>query len=149
MRLSKETFRHWRQVLPPIQSRKGRSSAYSPGDAVALSILFTLTEDWGVQVGTLQEISTKLFDLCNSTPWVSLESATLLIDLANDRCELIDALRGIHGDSPVMLCPLGPIMQRLRDEFLRTERRPPQQELRLPPTSLKRRANGRRVDVRS
>lgn len=145
VRLSKEAFRHWRQVLPPIQSRKGRSTAFSTGDAIALSIIFTLTEGWGVQVGNLQQISTKLFDLCNATPWVTLESATLLIDLVQNRCELIDASHGNHSDSPVMLCPLATIMRRLRDEFLRTESRPPQQELRLPPTPLKRRANGRRA----
>ena len=145
VRLSKETLRHWRQILPAIQSQRGRSPAFSPGDAVALSVLRALTDNWGVKIGRLQKVSKEIFRLCNATPWVALEVETLIIDMANSSCKLVRTTAGIAVDDPVLLCPLKSFMQPLREEFLRIEPSALQGQLCLRPVAIKRqRANGRR-----
>lgn len=146
VRLSKETFRHWRQVLPAIQSRRGRSAAFSPGDAVALSILRSLTDDWGIQISHLRSLSTEIFRLCNATPWVALETEALLIDVANSSCKLLRATAGITPEGTVLLCPLRSVMHQLREEFLHNEPPSVQGELQLAPITVNRsRAGGRRT----
>lgn len=143
--LSKETFRHWRQVLPSIRSRTGRSPAFSPGDAVALSVLRILTDDWGLQIGHLCEVSTQIFRLCNATPWVALEGETLLIDVANNDCKLLRTAAGLKVNKTVLLCPLTDVMHQLREHFLRTEPPSLQTELRLAPTAIRKQRAGRRA----
>jgi hypothetical protein len=140
VRLSKETFRHWKRVLPPMKGRRGRSKAYSPGDAAALSILRVLTNDWGIQIGRLGDVSREVFRLCNETPWLALEGRTLQIDVPRSRCRLLK--RPIEADETVLQCPLRPILRYLREEFLRTDLAPAQAELRLPPVPLRRRSTG-------
>ena len=140
VRLSKETFRHWKRVLPAMKGRRGRSTAFSAGDAVALSILRVLTNDWGIQIGRLGDVSTEVFRLCNGTPWVALERSTLQIDVPKRRCRLLK--KPIDADETVLQCPLGPILRYLREEFLRTDLLRAQAELRLPPVPLRRRSTG-------
>lgn len=123
-----------------MKNRRGRSAAFSPGDAVALSILRALTDDWGIQIGHLAEVSSEIFRLCNVTPWVALEETTLQINLPERRCRLLK--RNPGSDDAVLLCPLGPVLRLLRDEFLRTETPRTQGELRLPPTPLRQRSGG-------
>jgi hypothetical protein len=127
--------------LPAIQSRRGRSPAFSPGDAVALSILRVLTEDWGIQIGHLGQISTELFRLCNATPWVVLEAGTLAVNVAEGSCSLLRSAAGVKNDRSILLCPLSSIMNQLREDFLQTESSTTQREL-LPPTVIKQRTSG-------
>lgn len=134
--LSKEAFRHWRQTLPAIRGRKGRSAEFSPGDAVAFGILRVVTHEFGVQIGRLKDVSTHIFRLCNETPWMTLESATVLIDVANDSCELLQSAAKIHPMTPVLVCPLEPVMSRLREQFLSAEPRGTQCDLRLRPAAV-------------
>jgi hypothetical protein len=136
--LSKETFRHWKRVLPHMRDREGRSTAFSPGDAVALRILRALTDDWGIQINQLAELSSELFRLCNVTPWVLLEGSTLQLSVPGRRCRLLT--KNLASDETVLLCPLGPVLRLLREEFLRTELPELQGELPLPPTPLHRRS---------
>jgi hypothetical protein len=146
VRLSKETFRHWRLVLPSLQDKKGRSPKFSPGDAVALMVLRSLTADLGAQIGSLRKISEEVFQLCNSTPWMALETGILQVGVTDAGCKLLRTPKNVTGNEPVLLYPLRPIMEQIRDEFLRTERPASQHELRLPPTAISnRRSNGRRT----
>jgi hypothetical protein len=144
--LSKETFRHWRLVLPPLQDRKGRAPSYSSGDAIALTVLHSLTNDWGIQIGSLQRISVEIFRLCNSTPWMTLENNALLIDIGQQQCTLESTGKDVKRRRPVLLYPLQPVMEKLRNEFLNTDSNVVQRELSLPPTSItKRRIDRRRA----
>lgn len=140
VRLSKETFRHWKRVLPVIKGRRGRSTAFSAGDAAALSILRVLANDWGIPIGRLVDVSTEIFRVCNGTPWVALERSTLQIDVPKRRCRL--SKRPLEADETVLQCPLGPILRHLREEFLRTDLPRAQAELRLSPVPLRQRSTG-------
>lgn len=124
-----------------MKSRRGRATAFSPGDAVAFSVLRILTDDWGIQISHLAEVSTELFRLCNMTRWVALEGAILQINVAGGDCRLLKKATG-GSDETVLLCPLGPVLRLLREEFLRTESPRPQAELPLPPRPLRQRASG-------
>jgi hypothetical protein len=138
--LSKETFRHWKRVLPAMKNRRGRATAFSTGDVVALRILRALTDDWGIQISHLAGLSTEIFRLCNATAWVALEGSTLQINVPEGSCKLLKKIPG--SDETVLIYPLGPALRALRDDFLRTEPRHSQGELRLPPTPLRQRAGG-------
>lgn len=140
VRISKETLRHWKRVVPAMQGRRGRSTAFSAGDAAALGILRVLTNDWGIQIGRLGDVSTEIFRLCNETPWPALEGSTLQIDVPRRRCRL--SRKPIGADETVLQCPLGPILRYLREEFLRTDLPQAQAELRLPPVPLRQRSKG-------
>jgi hypothetical protein len=70
--LSPDTFRHWKHALPPLGGRNGYTPCFSPGDLLAMALIRTLTEDLGIRVGKLDELSTQLFEQC-SEPWAILE----------------------------------------------------------------------------
>lgn len=133
--LSTETYRHWKLVLPAFRGRKGRSCAFTAGDAVALMVLRSLTSEWGVQIGSLRTLSEEIFRVCRSTSWMALESAILQVSVAEGSCKLLSA-PSLNGNGPVLLYPLRPIMEQLREEFFRTEVQSTQHELPLPPTPI-------------
>jgi hypothetical protein len=132
-------------VLPSLHARKGRAPAYTLGDVVALTVLHSLTTDWGIQIGSLKEVSTEIFLLCNSTPWMSLECRKLLIDVVNKKCLLESTAAKDKYGQPVLNFPLRPAIERLRNEFLHTGSTATQRELSLPATSIAR----TRIDRRS
>jgi hypothetical protein len=143
--ISVETFRHWRRVLPPFAKHGGRAADFSIGDLLAARVLRQLTEDCGVRVGHLRELSKQLVLLCNSEPWAALEGRTLLLDLTTGACHLARDQRDMLASGLVVLCPLEPPMTELRDRLLRSRPTAPQRSLLFPPLEVeeKSRARGR------
>ena len=133
--LSLETYRHWRRVLPPLATKGGRAACFSIGDLVAASILNRLTETAGVRVGHLSDVSTAIFEICNTSPWAALVSTMLLVDLEQRTCSVERALKSHQDANLVLSCRLDPILAQLRDALLRGQSGRPQTELLLPPGS--------------
>ncbi len=142
--LSKETYRHWKKVLPPVAERGGRAPCFTVGDLIAASVLHRLTEIGGVRVGHLSDLAVVVFDLCNATPWAALEGSTLTIDLDRRQCRLEPSLAVTKLSDFVLVCRLGPVLEELRDALLRTQGDSPQSEFRFLPTALRESPDKRR-----
>lgn len=134
--LSLETYRHWKRVLPPLSSKGGRAASFSIGDLMAASILHRLTETAGVRVGHLSDVSTAIFEICNTSPWAALIGMTLSIDLEQRSCSIEGAPESHEGSNLVMSCRLDPILSHLRDALLRGQSDRSQAELLLPPVRV-------------
>jgi hypothetical protein len=118
--ISVETFRHWKRVLPPFAQRKRYSSRFSIGDFLAAGILSRLTDQCGIRVGLLPEISQAAVEICNARPWVKLEGKMLLVDIEHRTCRIIEAAQEPSGQNVVIVCPLNPIIALVRDAMSRT-----------------------------
>lgn len=116
--LSKETFRHWKRVLPPLATGRGHSPGFTSGDLLAAAVLKRLTEDCGVRVGHLQKIAVSLFGICNRSSWAELEGQLLIVDVSGGRCDLSTAGGDIAVERAAVICALGPIVDSLSHQLL-------------------------------
>ena len=142
--LSKETFRHWKRVLPAYSNRKGHSPSFSPGDVLASAILRRMTESCGVRIGHLAEVSTTIFDICNTNAWAALENRVLMVDVSDGDCRVLRGPADILTDSTIIVCPLTPVIQALQTDLLRSKSVRDQGQLYFPPTQIGREATARR-----
>lgn len=133
--LSKETFRHWKRVVPAFSGRRGHAPVFSPGDLLASAILRQLTETCGVRIGHLGDLAASIFDICNHTSWESLSDRILFIDLEARECALVKRPADIPVKSTVMMCPLKPALATLQHDLLSSQRsarrHPPTEQGRL------------------
>jgi len=91
VKITQETFRHWRQVLPPLMNRKGRKR-YTSGDLLALTVAKELTTA-GFQIKSLVPLASDLFDFCNSINWDRYQNKFLAISLASRKVDFVDESR--------------------------------------------------------
>ncbi|MGH6679326.1 MAG: hypothetical protein ACREDL_10455 [Bradyrhizobium sp.] len=133
--LSVETYRHWKRVLPPLAEKGGRAPCFSIGDFVAASILHRLTENAGVRVGHLVDISTEVFRICNASPWASLIGRTLTVDLEGRTC-VVEPAASIEGANLALFCRIDPVLAQLRGTLLRDRPDEAQAILLLPPVGV-------------
>ena len=142
--LSKETFRHWKRVLPAFSPGRGHAPSFSPGDVLASAILRRVTETCGVRIGYLTDVATKIFDICNQTSWDVLANDILIVDLPSRDCMVLQDPADIPVKNTVVVCPLGPVITAFRDDLLRSRwpvRKTPLIAIAAPPQ--KRAARGR------
>lgn len=134
--LSLETYRHWRRVLPPLATKRGRAACFTVGDLLAASTLNRLTETAGVRVGHLSDVSTAIFNICNTSPWAALVSKVLIFDLEQRTCTVERALKSHQDANLILSCRLDPILAQLRNGLLREQPEQNQAELLLPPVRV-------------
>jgi hypothetical protein len=134
--ISVETFRHWKRVLPPFAERKRYTRRFSVGDLLAAGVLHRLTDQCGVRVGFLPEISKAVVEICNTSPWAALEDKALIVDVQQRTCRTVKNVREFTAQDIVIVCPLGPIMTAMRDALSRTQPSVAQQPLRFLPTAI-------------
>ena len=132
--LSKEAFRHWKRILPVFSGRKEHAPRFSPGDVLAWAVLRRLTESCGVRIGHLREVSSKIFDICNHTSWDLLADRVLILDLPDHECLTVAKSDRVPTNNAVVVCPLGPVIAKLQDDFLRSSRSPARE---LPPPAIR------------
>ena len=118
--LSKEAFRHWKRVLPGFARGKSHGPSFSPGDVLASIVLQRLTRGCGVRIGELKTVASTIFDVCNETSWNVLADKTLIVDLARRDCSMFPKTDPMPGDSAVLVCPMEPIIGKLRDHLVRS-----------------------------
>lgn len=116
--ISVETFRHWKRVLPPFAERKRYTSRFSTGDLLAAGVLCRLTDQCGIRVGLLPEISQAAVEICNATSWTVLEGKALVVDVQQRTCRIAESAR--DPADIVIVCPLSPIIAVVRDAMSRT-----------------------------
>jgi len=96
-----------------------------------------------VRVGALTPIAEPLFELCNLSPWPTLERAKLVIDVASAQLQLRPELAEIVSDQPLITIPLGPMVARLREQLLAASDDREQTSLRFPPMPISASASAR------
>lgn len=115
--ISVETFRHWKRVLPPFAERKRYTSRFSTGDLLAAAVLSRLTNQCGIRVGLLPEISQAAVEICNAGSWTALEGKALVVDVQQRTCRIAEGAR--DPADIVIVCPLSPIIAVVRDAMSR------------------------------
>jgi hypothetical protein len=109
-----EAWRHWRNVVPHLASKRGKSARFSIGDIVALSVMNEAVQGLGVSVSRLAEGFDHLFRLCAAERPSTLSTALVIVTpqaaalTAND-----DRMAADIGGGPAVSIPCGPIVMRL------------------------------------
>lgn len=134
--LSLDTYRHWKRVLPPLETKGGRAACFSIGDLMAVSIVHRLTETAGVRVGHLSDLAVAIFEICNTSPWAVLVGTTLSVDLEQRTCSIGRTPQSHQDANLVLSCRLDPILTQLRDALIRGQADQSQAELLLPPVRM-------------
>jgi hypothetical protein len=116
VRLSDQTLRHWRQVLPPLAGLNGYTPCFSPGDALALLVVRHLVKVMGISVGTLAAASSELFDLCRNASWPRLADRRLLIQVECGTVRILTS--NLEPDEqPAILVPMRPFAEQLQGSW--------------------------------
>jgi len=87
--IPQETLRHWRKVFPPISKRNGWHS-FSTGDALALLIIKELSLSIGIQVNSIAQHASTLFDLCHVLRWNGYKNKILIYSPTHYGFEIAD-----------------------------------------------------------
>lgn len=137
--LSRETFRHWKRVLPVYANRKGRSPRFSPGDVLASAIIRCISEKCGVRISHLAEASAVIFDVCNKNAWALLEDCVLVLNASSADCGVFRKAADLPMDRASIVCPFAPVIHELQAELLRSQPISDQKQFYFPPTAVGRR----------
>jgi hypothetical protein len=103
-KLSEQTLRHWRCVLPPLTGLNGYTPCFSPGDALALLVVRHLVKIMGISVGALAPASSGLFDLCRNTSWPHLADCQLVIEVERGAVSLLAKVPNLN--EPAIVVPM-------------------------------------------
>lgn len=131
-----ETYRHWKKVLPPLQRDGRQGPCFSAGDLLAVAVVYRLHAACGIPASAVTSVAEDLFEICNSTPWLRLERGRLIIDLANRRVQFPHADDNGAFSTPMLVVPLQPIVEALRNALFADGRPHAQGVLHLPPVPL-------------
>jgi DNA-binding transcriptional MerR regulator len=134
--LSQDTYRYWKSTIAPLAGRNGHTRCFSAGDLLAMAAVKTLTEDLGIQVGTLQPFAADLFAHCNQNSWAALERSTLVFELAGRRVDLAPDTQSQPLDRVAFVVPCRPMVMRLQERLALGLEDSLQEPLRFPPTAL-------------
>jgi hypothetical protein len=110
-KLTDQTLRHWRQVLPPLSGMNGYTPCFAPGDVLALLVVRHLVKVMGLGVGSLASASVGLFALCRETSWPELAHVRLLIQVEDGNVNVLTSDSNI--ERPAIIVP----MRRFADEL--------------------------------
>jgi hypothetical protein len=144
--ISVETFRHWKRVLPPFAERKRYTPRFTVGDLLAAGVLHRLTDECGIRPSFLPEISKGIVDLCNASTWAALVGKSLVIEVSQRTCRLQENGRVFGASDVVIVCPLSPVLDVVRNGLARIHPTVAQHELLFPTASISQaRARRRRA----
>jgi hypothetical protein len=110
-KLTDQTLRHWRQVLPPLGGMNGYTPCFAPGDVLAILVVRHLVKVMGLGVSSLASASTGLFALCRDTSWPELAHVQLLIQVEDGNVNVLTS--DVNIESPAIVVP----MRRFADEL--------------------------------
>ena len=132
LEIKEETFRHWRNALPPLKGKRGYAPCFSPGDLLALKVVSQL-HAFGIQVRYLSPHAERLFKICQGA-WFGLEGKTILFD--GQELDLVEQERLVWVTHSCISVPLQPLIHELRRSLSEEESRPQQPEIPFPPLGV-------------
>jgi hypothetical protein len=145
LRLSQDTYRHWKAALPPLAGRNGYRPCFTHGDLFAMAIVKALTDDAGVRVGALHAVAAGLFDHCGNHAWAELERSILVLELARVRVTFVPELQVPQFNGIGLVVPCRPIVVDLRERLLMDKEVADQGNLHFPPTIISTGSRGSRA----
>jgi hypothetical protein len=98
-----------------------------------VAVVKVLADEAGVRVGALGRVAENLFRICNETPWIALERATLLVEPSEGRITVASEGLPIRANGTAIQIVCRPIVARLRAHLLPDGATEPQPILRFPP----------------
>lgn len=135
--LSRATYRHWKEALPPLEGRNGHSRCFSLGDLFAMALIKALTDDAGVRIGALHAVATTLFEQSGRQSWAGFERSVLVLELASVKVEFFAEGQIPHSDRAGIIVPCGRIVADLRERLLDDAEEVEQGTLRFSPTIVR------------
>ena len=147
--ITKETFRHWKASLPPLQGGAGHGPRFTGGDILAVLVVKLLTTDFAIRVGAISDIARPLFETCNAEPWPALERGKLIIDLPASELQFKRETEPNPFRRPAMVIPLLPSILRLRSALFTEHNFGTQESLPFPSTPTTSSASGRTMETRA
>jgi len=134
--LPEQTFRGWRNILPPLQGRNGYQPCFTAGDALALKIIKCLIQDFGIKISKLTCISTELFDACKGSNWHVLSTSFLLLFIENGGIKITPVKDLSSIEKPLVLLPLKTFIEELQDALMIEEPSTQQQIFQFSPMAI-------------
>lgn len=138
--LSRATYRHWKEALPPLRGRNGHGPSFSLGDLFAMALIKALTDEAGVKIGALHNVASLLFEQSGRQSWAGFERSALRIELASKRVEFLQEGQVSQSEQIGIVVPCGRIISGLRSRLLEDAKDIEQGTLRFSPTVLRGRA---------
>lgn len=89
--MSRETLRYWRNVLPPLEGKKGKAARYSAGDALALLIIKEMVSAFEMNIAVIVSVSQQIFTTCQGVRWHRLSGKQLSIDIKGGNVSIVSA----------------------------------------------------------
>ena len=136
LRLSEETLRHWKRVLPPLRNRNGYRPCFTYGDLLALAVVKSLVEEVGLTVGALATVAEDLFTICNEIGWLSAQRAKLIVQPAAGKVELAQEQRTLKPFGTIIAVDLSGLVETLQQCLSTWHPVDSQQLLRFPPSRM-------------
>lgn len=134
--LSRETYRHWKQVLLPLSLRKGHGACFTHGDLFAVAVIQALTSQFGVSVGKLDPVARALFETCGQQSWAKFERATALIHPDDWSLSFVADGQPLPTKRAAIVIPCGPIIADLRRALMIEQLEDAQTSFRFPLASV-------------
>ena len=140
--LSRDAYRHWQTVLPPLAIRKGRKPCFSHGDLLALAIVKVLVDDIGAPVSKLESVASALFGQCSQQPWAKFERQLALVIPGTWDLSFVADNQTLSPGRAVIAIPCAPVIASLRAALMVEQTDEPQAPLRFPLAAIERRSAG-------
>lgn len=87
--MSRETLRYWRNVLPPLGEKKGKTARYSAGDLLALLIIKEMVTAFDMNIAVIAPVSQQIFTTCQGIKWHQSSDKQLSIDIKEGNVTII------------------------------------------------------------
>jgi hypothetical protein len=130
--LSRDAYRHWQTVLPPLAVRKGRKPCFSHGDLLATAIVKALADDVGVPVSKLESVASSLFEQCGQHPWTKFERQIAIVFPGTWNVSFVaDSQNPLTGRAAIAI-PCAPIIALLRAALMVEQVDEPQVPFKFP-----------------
>ncbi|HMN13869.1 MAG TPA: MerR family transcriptional regulator [Bellilinea sp.] len=88
-KISRETLRYWRNVLPPLQGKKGKSARYSAGDLLALLIINEIVSVFEMNIAVIASVAQQIFTTCQGVRWHQISDKQLVIDIKGANVSIV------------------------------------------------------------
>lgn len=121
-RMSRETLRYWRNVLPPLEGKKGKAARYSAGDLLALLIIKEMVSAFEMNIAVIASVSQQIFTTCQGVRWHRISDKQLAIDIKGNNVSIVSTNEPYPASSgPIVLIDIDFWQSRLRELLVTDE----------------------------
>ncbi len=129
--VGQQTFRYWKQSLPPLAMKSGKAAVFSAGEMLALSVVNHLAQVCKIDVSALTSVAEDLFKICSRPLLLSRHPTIVWIDLATKSLAITSDTRDLPTDRVCLVVPLSLLWQQISTSLMEPNRLGEQKELLL------------------